>query len=174
MNRRKAGLLRITGALVLSLFLLQACNRNAEEPAPSGDNLPAAPHFSLPNLKGKAVRLSDFRGKVILLNFWATWCPPCREEIPRFIELYNQYRGHGFQMIGVSLDTVGPAVVEEFARKYGINYPILIANEEVVEEYGGVRGIPTTFVIDRQGKVFQKYTGYREKETFERVLRGLL
>ncbi|MBI2875998.1 MAG: TlpA family protein disulfide reductase [Candidatus Tectomicrobia bacterium] len=173
MHRGKIGPLRVAGIMAFAfLLLLQGCS--VEEPTQRGGKPPVAPDFALPDLQGKTVRLSDFGGKVIILDFWATWCPPCREEIPHFVELYSQYRNHGFQMIGISLDAAGPAVVKEFARKYGINYPILMADDQVALQYGGIPGIPTTFVIDRQGKVSERHVGYREKETFEKALRSLL
>lgn len=156
----------------LLLWSLQACS--LEESTPGGNSLGSAPSFSLPNMQGKTVRLSDYSGKVVILDFWATWCPPCREEIPHFIGLYQKYRSQGFEIVGISMDLAGPGVVESFIREYGINYPILMGNEEVTLNYGGIRGIPTTFVIDRQGRIHKKFVGYQGKETFENLLKALL
>lgn len=139
---------------------------------PSNDR--PAPNFELPDVNGKKVRLSDFKGKIIILDFWATWCPPCRAEIPGFIELYNKYKDKGVVVIGISLDEGGVRDVVPFMKEFGINYPILIGNFKVTQDYGGIRGIPTTFVIDRKGNIRAKYVGYRPKEVFERDIIMLL
>ncbi len=154
------------------LFSLPGCS--LEDQSRESDGLGLAPDFALPDVKGKIVRLSDFSGKVVILNFWATWCPPCREEIPHFIELYRKYRSSGFEMVGISMDMVGPEVAKSFIKEFGINYSILMGNEEVTLIYGGIRGIPTTFVIDRQGRIHKKFVGYRGKETVEKLLKTLL
>lgn len=133
-----------------------------------------APDFELPDVNGKKVRLSDFKGKVIILDFWATWCPPCRAEIPGFIELYNKYKDKGVVIIGISLDEGGVKDVLPFMKEFGINYHILIGNYKVTQDYGGIRGIPTTFVIDKKGNIRAKYVGYRPKEVFERDIIMLL
>ncbi len=131
-----------------------------------------APDFTLPGIGKTTVRLSDYKGKVIILDFWATWCPPCRAEIPGFIKLQEKY-GDRLQIIGVSVDQNGPAAVEPFARKYGINYPIAYADGRVVQAYGGITGIPTTFVIDPDFKIRRKYVGYQSLEVFERDIQAL-
>jgi len=134
----------------------------------------AAPSFTLQDLNGKPVSLSDFKGKVIVLDFWATWCPPCVIEIPHFIELYEQYKDQGFAMVGISLDREGISVVKSFVRKYQINYPILMTDGQVDRVYGGITAIPTTFVIDSAGNIRQKYIGYRDKAVFEADIKALL
>jgi cytochrome c biogenesis protein CcmG/thiol:disulfide interchange protein DsbE len=147
---------------------------------PSGDKAPPspgakpAPSFTLQDLKGNQVSLSDFKGKVVVLDFWATWCPPCVKEIPHFIELYEQYKDQGFAMVGISLDREGVSVVKSFAQKYKINYPILMADGQVDKAYGGIASIPTTFVIDSAGNIRQKYIGYRDKAVFEADIKALL
>ena len=113
----------------------------------------SAPDWQLNGPTGKTVKFSDFRGKVVILNFSATWCAPCRLEIPYLIELQKRYGDRGLAVIGVSLDEQGPDVVKEFVKQLGVNYPIVIGNEKITEAYGGIEGIPTTFVIDRQGRV---------------------
>jgi len=133
-----------------------------------------APDFDLPDVNGKRVKLSNFKGKVIILDFWATWCPPCRAEIPGFIELYKKYKDKGVEIIGISLDEGGVKDVLPFMKEFGINYTILIGNYKVTQDYGGIRGIPTTFVIDKKGNIRAKYVGYRPKEVFERDIIMLL
>lgn len=136
--------------------------------------LKKAPNFTLLDLEGKPFSFSDLKGKVVILDFWATWCPPCREEIPHFKALYSQYKSEGLEVVGISVDKGGVNVVKSFARDYEINYPILMGNQEVAADYGGIRGIPTTFVVDRQGRIVEKFVGYRDKEVFESVIQKLL
>jgi thiol-disulfide isomerase/thioredoxin len=105
------------------------------------------------------VRLSDFRGKAVLLNFWATWCAPCKIEMPWFVDLQKQYASQGLQVIGVAMDDSGEQAIAKFAREMGVNYPVLIGKESVGDAYGGVEFLPTTFFIDRQGKVVDRVFG---------------
>ena len=133
-----------------------------------------APDFTLPDLEGNSLTLSDFKGRVIILNFWATWCPPCRKEIPDFVELYEKYKEEGLLIIGVSLDRGDSRAVKQFSKNYKINYPIVLGNVTVTQDYGGIRGIPTTFVIDRKGNIRKKYVGYRPRATFEEAVKRLL
>jgi len=180
--------------LILVLMLIVAgCKKKEPEPPqqakveagekptkPTGDKAPtspsakSAPSFTLQDLKGNQISLSDFQGKVVILDFWATWCPPCVIEIPHFIELYEQYKDKGFAMVGISLDRQGVGVVESFVRKYRVNYPILMTDGQVDRVYGGITGIPTTFVIDRAGNIRRKYVGYRNKAVFEADIKALL
>ena len=132
-----------------------------------------APDFSLKTLKGNTINLSDFNGKVIIIDFWATSCPPCRAEIPHFIILYEKYRDEGFQMLGVVLDE-DKASVEDFAKEYNINYPLLIPDKKVLKDYGPIIYIPTTFVISSDGYIYKKYVGYQPESVFEEDLKTLL
>src|SRR5262250_3196514 len=104
-----------------------------------------APDFQLKNLDGKQVRLSAFRGKAVLLNFWATWCAPCKIEMPWFVDLQKQYAAQGLQVIGVAMDDSGEPAISKFAKEMGVNYPVLIGKESVGDAYGGVEFLPTTF-----------------------------
>ena len=127
-----------------------------------------APDFTLSSTSGNTIKLSDYRGKVVVLDFWATWCPPCKAEIPDFIKLYSKYKDDGFQMLGVSLDQGGLKDVVPFIKDHGINYPIVLGTEEIVSAYGGIRGIPTTFVIDKKGYIRDEFVGYRPASVFEK------
>lgn len=152
--------------LLMPVFLLCACSTGYSE-APS-----KASDVSLRDMDGNAVKLSDFKGKVIILDFFATWCPPCKQEIPDFVELQKQYGEQGFAMVGVSLTPA--ADVKPFAEKYRINYTVLIGDDKSNAAYGPIRSIPTTFVIDKEFNIVKKYIGYRPKETFEGDIKELL
>jgi thiol-disulfide isomerase/thioredoxin len=133
-----------------------------------------APGWKLTDLNGRNVSFSDFRGKVVILDFWATWCVPCRVEIPHFVELQKQYGAKGLAVIGVSLDEQGPDVVKRFVKQFEVNYSMVIGNEKMAENYGGIVALPTTFVIDRQGRIVSQHIGYDEKAVFEREIQSLL
>ncbi|HEX8926207.1 MAG TPA: TlpA disulfide reductase family protein [Terriglobales bacterium] len=128
-----------------------------------------ASDFALRTIDGTTVRLSDYKGKVVLLDFWATWCAPCKQEIPRFIEWQRRYGPQGFQVIGLSLDdTAGP--VQKYARSIGINYPVALANEQVATQYGGILGVPVNFVIARDGTIVAKHVGETDLPKLEQEL----
>jgi peroxiredoxin len=134
----------------------------------------AAPAFALPDLEGKTVRNTDLHGKVVILNFWATWCPPCRDEVPDFVRLQSKYRDKGLAIVGLSLDAGGASDVRPFVDEYDVNYTMLIANQETAESYGGIQGIPTSFVLDRNGTIVKRFVGRASAEAFEEAVRPLL
>ena len=162
----KKGVLFRTLTLVVAVFLLGACASNGPRIAS------AAPDITLRDVSGNTVQLSRFKGKVIILNFFATWCPPCKEEIPDFIALQRQYGGKDFTMVGVSLSRLEDT--RRFAEALGINYPALIADSYTQTVYGPLRSIPMTFIIDRDFKIAKKYIGYRPKQVFEKDILELL
>lgn len=133
-----------------------------------------APAWRLEDIAGKTVTSEDFKGKVVVVDFWATWCPPCREEIPGYIALQKQYGPEGLVVIGISLDQQGPDVVKAFAAKFGINYPLVMGDEKVVAAFGGVEGIPTTFLIDRHGQIRDRKVGMEEKADYEGKILSVL
>jgi thiol-disulfide isomerase/thioredoxin len=143
-----------------------ACMANAK---------PANLDFTMKDLDGKDVSLSSFKGKVILLNFWATWCGPCKAEIPGFVELQNQYGKDGFVVVGYSVDDEAPKA-RAFANEYKMNYPVLLGlgREDVQDAYGPIWGIPASFIISREGRVCQKHLGIAPKAVFEKEIKALL
>jgi peroxiredoxin len=159
-------------SVFLIVFSLLGCQQNAV--TGSAKSLGMAPDFTLNDLNGRPFSFSETRGKVVILDFWATWCPPCREEIPHFVALYRDYRGKGLEIVGVSLDQGGANAVKPFVKANGINYPVVIGNRKVTADYGGIRGIPTTFIIDRKGRIAEKFVGYRDKAVFEKAIKKLL
>lgn len=135
---------------------------------PSAESGPMAPDFSLRDLSDQAVSLSDFRGRVVLLDFWATWCPPCRMSIPELVKLQDKYRDDGLEILGISLDDPQNELgryLKEFKEKYKINYRILLFNNKIMQDYFGMESpaIPTMFVIDRDGKIREKIVGFDPK-----------
>jgi peroxiredoxin len=133
----------------------------------------AAPNFLLQDLDGKPLDLASYRGKIVLLDFWATWCTPCRDEIPHFVEFQDKYREQGFQVIGISMDD-DPKPVRQFYQRFKMNYPVAVGNEEVAQTYGGVLGLPITFLISRDGRIAAKYVGAVEMPSIEQGIRSLL
>jgi peroxiredoxin len=131
----------------------------------------AAPDFTLPTIDGKDVKLSDYRGKAVLLNFWATWCGPCKLEIPWFLELQKQYASQGFVVVGVSMDDDPKKDVPPFAKEMKIDYPILAGTEAVADQYGGVEGLPISFYIDKNGKIVKKIMGLASHSEVEDAIK---
>jgi thiol-disulfide isomerase/thioredoxin len=133
------------------------------------------PNFVLPDVvNGQKTSSSTFEGKTLLLTFFATWCPPCIEEMPTLIELQDEYRNQGFSVIGLSVDQGGAKAVKRFIRKKAVNYPVLMADAQVMKDFGGVYGIPVTFLINKKGNVVKKYTGYIPKSILVKDLKKIL
>jgi cytochrome c biogenesis protein CcmG, thiol:disulfide interchange protein DsbE len=134
---------------------------------------PLAPDFSVTDLSGRKLTLADYRGKVVLLNFWATWCGPCRLEIPGFVDLQSKYRDQGLVVLGISMDE-DPAPVREFYQRYRMNYPVAMGDDALADHFGGIMGLPTTFVIQRDGHIYAKLMGAEDVGTFEEAITKLL
>ncbi len=133
-----------------------------------------APNFSLKSVKGKTVKLSDYKGKIVIVDFWATWCPPCRKGIPDLVSIQKKFK-KDVVIIGISLDAEKTIKdVPAFVKNYKINYPILYGDEKVVVDYGGIQSIPTAFVIDRKGNIVDSHIGLADKDTYINKIKELL
>jgi thiol-disulfide isomerase/thioredoxin len=154
-------------------LMQQEAKEQAQQMGGEDKRFPVAPNFALKDLDGNTVKLKDFKGKVVIIDFWATWCNPCRMEIPGFVELQDEYE-NDLMILGISVDRAEQSVVEKFAEDYKINYPVLIHNPMVVASYGGIQSIPTTFIVDRDGRVRDMVVGYHEKQYFKEKIESLL
>jgi cytochrome c biogenesis protein CcmG/thiol:disulfide interchange protein DsbE len=133
-----------------------------------------APDFQLPSLDGSKVKLSDFRGKAVLLNFWATWCPPCKVEMPWFADLQKQYGKDGLVILGVAMDDSAPDKIAQFASEMGVNYPILLGTDQLSDDYGNVDSLPTIFYISRDGTIVDKMVGLFDRKDIEDAVKKSL
>jgi peroxiredoxin len=133
----------------------------------------AAPEFTLKDSNGQTVHLSDYKGKVVLLDFWATWCGPCRIEIPGFVQLQNKYGSQGLVVVGLSMDD-GPEPVRMFYSSFHMNYPVAMGSDKLGMLYGGIFGLPTTFLIGRDGRIYAKHEGLTDLSVFEKEIKELL
>jgi thiol-disulfide isomerase/thioredoxin len=166
--KRNPAALFFVAAIVAALLFVGF--HAARRPSSDGDALnPAgkpAPDFTLQTLDGKDVTLSSLRGKAVLLNFWATWCGPCKIEMPWFVELQKQYGSKGLQIVGVAMDDSSTQDIQTFVKEMGVNYPVLIGKEAVGQAYGGVDVLPTTFFIDRNGTIVAREFGLQSRSLF--------
>jgi len=167
-NRKKLLIGVVVIAVASGIFLVKDSLRR--RPTPLQGML--APDFSLPQLTGEQLELSDYRGKVVLLDFWATWCDPCREEMPRFVDLQNKYGSLGFQVIGVSMDDE-PGPVRDFCQRFKMNYPVVMGNAKIGELYGGVLGLPIAFLIGRDGRIYARHIGATDISVFDKEIVNL-
>jgi cytochrome c biogenesis protein CcmG/thiol:disulfide interchange protein DsbE len=153
-----------------------ACHRDGPAPKELRANKDRknAPDFELKDESGKVVKLSDFKGKVVLLDFWATWCGPCAIEIPWFIDFQRRYKDRGFEVLGVSMDDEGWKAISPFVAEKKINYRVVLGDDKTGDQYGGVEALPTTFVIDRDGKIASVHVGLAGRKDFEDAIEKLL
>ena len=166
-------------AMVVSLMLVfgfklakNGSAKSASSTSPAKNGL--APDFSLQTLDGKTVHLSDLRGKPVVLNFWATWCAPCKIEMPWFVDLQKKYASSGVQFLGIAMDDASTKDIAEFAQNMNVNYPILIGKEAVGDAYGGVQFLPETFYIDRDGKIVDKAFGLKGRGEIEDEVKKII
>jgi thiol-disulfide isomerase/thioredoxin len=165
----------IISSLLLCLVpvLVSAQQENQQPAIRFVRNPDPAPEFKLTGLDGKPVTLADSKGKIILLNFWATWCGPCRAEIPDLVELQNKYKDR-LQILGLVVDDDDQDAIKEFVEKFGINYPVAITPDSVRIQYGGIAALPTSFVLNSEGRIVQKHEGLRDPILYETEIRSLL
>lgn len=167
------------GAAILAGIIITACSNSGKEVVAASAVKPdkdrkTAPNFTLKDANGTQVKLSDYRGKVVLLNFWATWCGPCKIEIPWFMEFENQYKDRGFAVLGVSMDEDGWDAVKPYIAEKKINYRVLLGDDSTGDLYGGIESLPTTFVIDRDGRVASVHVGLVSKTDYAAEIAKLL
>ncbi len=147
---------------IIVLVLLAACLAPATQ-----DESGPAPAFELRDLNGKVLTLSQFKNKVLVLNFWATWCPPCRAEIPDFVATYNAYKDKGLAIIGISVDRLAPAALVEFVKANDMSYPVAFSTQRVLDDYQPGGYIPATIVIDKKGNIRSRHVGAIDQEVLE-------
>lgn len=167
-NLKTIGLALAVGAICFTLPRL-----GQTTPGVAGQTA-VAPGWSLKDVNGKTVHSTHFKGKVVILDFWATWCGPCRAEIPNFIALQKQYEKQGLMVVGLSVDEDGADAVRPFALKLGVNYPVGLADEKTQKAFGGIEAVPTTFIIDREGRIAKQHLGFADKDEFENEIKPLL
>jgi peroxiredoxin len=152
----------------------QSQGQDKDKPTPSLPPMPqtpqagsAAPDFTLPDMKGKEFQLSSFKGKAVVIDFWATWCEPCKIEMPWLVDLQKKYGPQGLQILGVAMDDADEQTIQAFAHKMGVNYPVLKGTEAVADLYGGLDGLPATFFVDRSGKIVDVAVGLTNQSVLE-------
>jgi peroxiredoxin len=165
----------VTVMIVFGLHMARKGPIDPAETAAKGLQGKAAPDFELKALDGKTIHLSDYKGKAVLLNFWATWCQPCKIEMPWFAELQKQYGPEGLQVVGIAVDEDStPDDLKQFAGKLGVNYPILVGKESVEDQYGGVQFLPATLYINREGMIVDKVFGLKGRGEIEDSIKKAL
>ena len=166
-------------AVAVAAMLWYGVHRAPSKTGPAGEVGAAtgqfAPDFKLQDVRtGQGVELSEFKGKAILLNFWATWCAPCKLEIPWFVDLQKHYGAQGLQVVGIAMDDAGAVTIAKFANEMNVNYPVLQGTEKVANLYGGVDGLPVTFYIARDGRVVKQVVGVRSRSDVEDIVQSVL
>jgi|SRR5271165_2785763 len=170
MSSKRILIYGIVALCLLGLYIAGRRTAAKPKPAASGNSVP---DFTVTDLDGRKLSLSDYKGKVVLLDFWATWCTPCRAEIPHFVEMQQKLGPQGFQVIGISMDDDAKPV-RDFYRDYKINYPVAVGDNKLAESFGGVLGLPVNFIIDRDGRIVGKYLGATETSVFDKAVGDLL
>lgn len=171
---RRVVLIIVAIVVVVGLYeLARHQPAHSAKGGPPGAVGTVAPGFSMQDIDGKPLDLASYSGKVVLLDFWATWCVPCQSEIPHFVEFQNNYAAQGFQVIGISMDD-GPQPVREFYQKYKMNYPIGMGTTQLAQSYGGILGLPVTFLITRDGHIAAKYVGQTDTGIIQQKVEELL
>jgi peroxiredoxin len=165
---------RIQVAAVSSVLLLFLASCSHPRELKSEGRRQTAPNFSLKDADGNPVHLADYRGKVVLVNFWATWCGPCEVEIPWFVEFEQKYKDQGFAVLGLSMDDDGWKAVRPFIASHKINYRVMIASEVVSQQFGDIDSLPTSFVLDRQGRIATNHVGLIDKRDYQNEILKLL
>ena len=158
--------LAVVIALVLTSVLQNDSALAPVKPSSTPENIPA-PDFTFPDLNGRNISLSDYKGKVVLLNIWATWCPPCVYEMPSMEKLYKEFKGENFEILAVSIDTGGKDIVAPFMKKYKLTFPALLDPKGTIKTLYGVTGVPESYIIDKQGIIIGKIIGARDWATPE-------
>jgi thiol-disulfide isomerase/thioredoxin len=170
----------ILAGLAAVVVASSACSREAQPAEVSSVaeiKLPVlgkAPVWTLKDVDGREVKSADFKGKVVVVDFWATWCPPCRKEIPEYVAMQKKYADKGLMIVGISLDEAPAADVKRFGEGMKINYPLVMGDAETVDAFGGVEGLPTAFVIDREGNVRHVKLGLADPAAYEKLIVSLL
>jgi peroxiredoxin len=173
-------ILRVSAVLLVGFVLGCVIYRGLPEKSVKAASLKpdnerhTAPDFALKDGDGKTVRLSDYKGKVVLLDFWATYCGPCKIEIPWFMDFERKHKDQGFSVLGVSMDDDGWNAVKPFVNDVGINYRVMVGDDSMAEKYGGIEALPTTFLIDRDGKIAAVHVGLTSKSEIENAIEQLL
>lgn len=149
---------------ILLTFILSSCSSSD---TPATGQLGNAPGFALEGMDGKTIDFDQYKGKLVLVDFWATWCPPCRRSIPHLAELHTKYSNQGFEVVGISLDNTGRESVATFVRDYAIPYTILMGTQETAMKWNIGSGIPVAILVNRQGAVVEKVVGYKDTQFWE-------